>query len=65
MERSWCIFNSLSTYQVLQLVEKEVVIIIAQIDVEEVNGSTSDGTRQLCKRAHLMLIMNIKNQLKN
>jgi hypothetical protein len=37
------IFNSPVAYQVLQLVE-EVVITIAQIDVEEVNGSTSDGT---------------------
>jgi hypothetical protein len=31
---------------VLQHVEKEAVIILAQIDVEEVNGLTSDGTRQ-------------------
>jgi hypothetical protein len=30
---------------VLQLVEKETVIIVAQIDVEEVNGLTSDGIR--------------------
>jgi hypothetical protein len=30
---------------VLQPIEKEVVIIVAQIDVEKVNGSTSDGTR--------------------
>jgi hypothetical protein len=29
---------------VLQSIEKEVVIIVAQIDVEEVNISTSDGT---------------------
>jgi hypothetical protein len=31
---------------VLQLVEKEMVIIVVQIDVEEVNGSTSDGIQQ-------------------
>ncbi len=30
----------------LQSIEKEVVIIVAQIDVEEVNISTSDGTWQ-------------------
>jgi microcompartment protein CcmL/EutN len=31
---------------VLQLVKKEMVIIVVQIDVEEVNGSTSDGIQQ-------------------
>ncbi len=40
------IFNAPIAYQVFQLVEDEVVIIVAQIDVEEVNGSTSDGIRQ-------------------
>ncbi len=30
----------------LQHVEKEAVIILAQIDVEEVNGLTSDGIQQ-------------------
>jgi hypothetical protein len=34
--------NSPITYQVLQPIEKEVVINV--IDVEEVNRSTSDGT---------------------
>ncbi len=38
--------NSLVAYQVLQLVKKEAVITIAQINVEEVNGSISDGTQQ-------------------
>jgi hypothetical protein len=28
-----------------QLIEEEATITIAQIDVEEVNGSTSDGTQ--------------------
>jgi hypothetical protein len=36
------IFNS--AYKVFQLVENDVVIIIVQVDVEEVNGLTSDGT---------------------
>jgi len=36
------IFNSPIAYQVLEHVE-EMVITIAQINVEEVNGSTSDG----------------------
>jgi hypothetical protein len=40
------IFNSIITYQVFQLVEKEVVITIVQINVEEVNGLTSDGVQQ-------------------
>jgi len=31
---------------VFQLVEDEAVIIVAQIDVEEVNGSTNDGIQQ-------------------
>jgi hypothetical protein len=35
--------NSLVAYQVLQLVKDETLITIAQINVEEVNGSTSDG----------------------
>ncbi len=39
------IFNSPVAYQVFELVEEEVVITIAQINVEEVNGSTSDGIR--------------------
>jgi hypothetical protein len=38
------IFTSPIAYQVLEHV-KEVVITIAQINVEEVNGSTSDGTQ--------------------
>ncbi len=38
------IFNS--AYKVFQLVENDVVIIIVQVDVEEVNGLTSDGTWQ-------------------
>jgi hypothetical protein len=36
------IFNLLVAYQVLEHVE-EIVITIFQINVEEVNGSTSDG----------------------
>jgi hypothetical protein len=38
------IFNSPVAYQMLRLVEKEMVIIVVQIDVEEVIESTSDGT---------------------
>jgi hypothetical protein len=38
------IFNSLTTYQILQPIEEEAVITVAQTDVEEVNRSTSDGT---------------------
>ncbi len=38
--------NSLVAYQVLQFVKKEAAITIAQTNVEEVNGSTSDGTQQ-------------------
>jgi hypothetical protein len=38
------IFNSLATYQILQLIKEETVITIAQTDVEEVNRLTSDGT---------------------
>ncbi len=38
------IFNSLATYQVLQPIKEEVIITMAQTDVEEVNKSTSDGT---------------------
>ncbi len=40
------IFNSPIAYQVLQLVEEEVVVIVAQMDVEEVIESTSDGIQQ-------------------
>jgi hypothetical protein len=41
------IFNSLVTYQVLQLIEEvETIIIFAQINVEEVNRLTSDETQQ-------------------
>jgi hypothetical protein len=40
------IFNSPVAYQVLQLVENETWIIVAQIDVKERNGLTNDGTQQ-------------------
>ncbi len=46
------IFNSPITYNVLQLVEEEVVIII-QINVEEVNISTSDGIQQSMQTSSL------------
>ncbi len=39
------IFNSPTTYQVLEPIEKEAIIIVAQIDVEEVNKLTNDGTQ--------------------
>ncbi len=38
------IFNSLATYQVLQPIKEEVVITIAQTNVEEIKILTSDGT---------------------
>jgi hypothetical protein len=38
------IFNSPTTYQVLQPIKEEMVITVAQTDVEEVNKSISDGT---------------------
>jgi ribosomal protein L30E len=41
-----------------------MVITIIQIDVHEVNGSKME-LDNLHKRAHRMLNMNIKNQLKN
>jgi hypothetical protein len=40
------IFNAPIAYQVFQVVEEEAIIIVAQIDVEEVYGSTSDGIQQ-------------------
>jgi hypothetical protein len=40
------IFNSLVAYKVLQLVENEAIIIVAQINVEEINILTSDGIQQ-------------------
>jgi hypothetical protein len=45
--------NSLVAYQVLQLVKEKGVITIAQTDVEEVNGSTSDGTQQFTQTCSL------------
>ncbi len=47
------IFNSLVTYQVLQLVEDEAIIIVVQTNVEEVNGSTCDGTQQSMQTSSL------------
>ncbi len=47
------ILNSLVAYQVLQLVKEKGVITIAQTDVEEVNGSTSDGTQQFTQTCSL------------
>ncbi len=40
------IFNSPITYQIFQLVEEEAVITVVQMNVEEVNESTSHGTQQ-------------------
>ncbi len=59
------IFNSLITYQVLQLVKEEAVITIVQTNVEEVNGLQVMELNNLRKQAHRMLITMIKNQLKN
>jgi len=39
------IFNSLATYKVFLPIEKDLVIIV-QVDIEEVNGLTSDGIQQ-------------------
>jgi hypothetical protein len=47
------IFNSLVAYQVLQFVENEVVIIVAQTYVEEINISTSDGIQQSTQTSSL------------
>jgi hypothetical protein len=41
-----------------------MVITIVQIDFQEVNGSKMEFNN-LRKQTHRMLIMNIKNQLKN
>jgi hypothetical protein len=45
MERSSVIFNSPTTYQVFEPMKK-TMITITQIDVEEVNRSSSKKTRQ-------------------
>jgi hypothetical protein len=39
-------FNSPIAYQVLQPAKEEAMVTMAQMNVEEVNESTSDGTQQ-------------------
>jgi hypothetical protein len=39
-------FNSPIAYQILQPTKEEVMVTMAQMNVEEVNESTSDGTQQ-------------------
>ncbi len=46
-------FNSPATYQVLQHTKEEAVITIVQTNVEELNESTSDGTRQFTQTGSL------------